>query len=497
MQRRDFMTRLAAGTFLASLSGKWAHASRPQGLADLDAMATAQIIGRGEVSPREVISAAMARIDALNPELNAVVTKSYDYAERQLQQGLSGPLRGVPYLFKDLSPVKDIRLTYGSRAFANYIADAQHAYTDKTLETGLVVLGKTNTPEFGLMASTESHLLGAAHNPWNVAHSTAGSSGGAAAAVAAGMVPIAQASDGGGSIRLPSSACGVFGLKPTRGRFPKQGTNRLPINLSIKHVCSRTVRDSAFMVALTENNSHARDIRKQIGFIEGASNKKRHFALSLESQGYKADRDTENAVREVGRVLQDLGHSVEEVRETPLTTHPDSVENFLTLWAFGAYQTVRQVERLTAMPAAKSKLVEPWTLGLAQLYETKPAGIMENVLQGLEKVSADIYKFFTKYDGWIKPVSAFVTPKIGYFDPAVEFNELLERTSHYAAFTPLHNAAGTPSMSVPGYWSADNVPVGVQIAAGLGREDMLLEIAYELEAARPWAHKRPEVYAGV
>ena len=232
------------------------------------------------VSAGELIDAAIARIEHINPQLNAVVTDTFDMARMRVRSGrASGRLWSAPYLLKDLLPYKGVRYTRGSNLFRDAVADSHGPYVEKTEAAGLVVLGKTNTPEFGLISSTEPVALGAARNPWNTEHSTGGSSGGSAAAVASRMVPAAQSSDGGGSIRIPASQCGVFGLKPSRGRFPFRRASDTRWPISIRHAVSNTVRDSALILALTEQGAGA--TLPSVGFVTREKPKAFKIALSV------------------------------------------------------------------------------------------------------------------------------------------------------------------------------------------------------------------------
>lgn len=487
MDRRQFIASLSASSFFAGMAPSRV-AARATDMRNLDMMDLARHIYRGDISPRESLTMAMDRIDALNPQINAVVTKSYDYAQAQLEAGLSGPLRGVPFLIKDLTEVKGIKTSYGCRAFAHHVSDRQSPYVDKLIATGMGILGKTNTPEFGLLATTESTFLGAARNPWNPAYSTGGSSGGATAAVAARLVPVAQSSDGGGSIRIPSSACGVFGLKPSRGRFVGQYDADLPISLSIKHCSSITVRDSAFLLALSETGKEL----GSVGFVEGPSRQRRRFAVCLTAPGVSIDEDTKNAVLEAASLLQAAGHEVEEVSDSPLN-HPNYIDDFLILWAMSAANTYQRIAQMVGTDPYQAGLVEAWTAHLKAHYDAQPAARIDEMMVGLTQLAQRVKAFLEKYDGMISPVTSFTAPRLGYFDSNLDFATQFERTTQYAVFTPLHNVAGTPSMSVPGYFTSDGRPVGVQIAAGLGKEQMLLEIAYEMEAIRPWRDRLPAI----
>ena len=276
---------------------------------------TAAEVSSGRVSMFDISKAAMDRIDALNPHINALVTKTYDYGVRQMAKNPTGPLAGVPYMLKDLNSLTGVRTTRGSRLFTSHTSSRQSPYTDNILSSGVIILGKTNTPEFGLMPTTEPVANGATRNPWNLDYSCGGSSGGAAAAVASRMIAASQASDGGGSIRFPAAACHLFGLKPSRGRFGDQGYADQPVSLSVKHAISRTVRDSAFMLALTENGPGA--TLPPVGYVEGPTNKKRKFALSMNAGNISPDYDTRRTVQKVARRLEGLGHEVEVVNSTP------------------------------------------------------------------------------------------------------------------------------------------------------------------------------------
>ncbi len=493
MNRRDFMAALGAGTFFALMPGQRSYAASKADLAHLDLMDTAAAIAAGDVSMMEVTYAAMDRIDALDPQLNAVVTKSYDYGLRQLAKGRQGPLAGVPYLLKDLNPLAGVRLTNGSRLFSSYTAQKNFPFTDKVLETGVVILGKTNTPEFGLMPTTEPIANGPSRNPWNTEYSTGGSSGGAAAAVAARMVPAAGASDGGGSIRFPSSACHLFGIKPSRGRFGGQNNPRRLVDLSVKHTISRTVRDSAYLLALTENGEGA--TLPPIGFIEGPSNQKRKIALSYNVREITPDADTKRVVGRVAKALEKLGHEVELVNKTP---HDDPVfqDLFTKIWASGARDLLAVAEKMIGMPATKSKLLEPNTLKMIEMFAPITSDDSQFVKDTIIRLQGEMNDFMANYDAWLTPMSPMATPKLGYFIADLPAEELMDRSAHYASYTPIHNALGTTAMSVPGGFSSNNIPMGVQIAANIGQEAVLLDLAYQLEATIPWGDQMPPIVAG-
>ena len=491
MNRRNFLGALAAGAFFSSLPGRLARAAMPADLAERDMMATASLIQRKEVKASEVALAAMRRIDTLNPRLNAFVTKSYKQAMRRAVLGQSGPLAGVPYALKDLNWQEGVRFTQGSHFFADSEGGPVTPYTQKIFDSGVVIMGQTNTPEFGFLPTTESALLGPSRNPWNPAFSTAGSSGGAGAAVAARMLAAAQASDGGGSIRLPAAVNGVFGLKPSRGRFPDQGGAMVSWDLAVRHAVSVTVRDNAFLLALTEAEKGA---LPPVGFVEAPARRRLRLALSVRSGDVVADAETARATRRLGERLQAAGHKVEEVEKTPLD-FPNFFEDFTVIWSPNASGAVQLVEQQTGQRAEDSGLLEPWTIGLARYFSGLESDRLEIAQRRFAKLTEETARFLRRWDGWITPTAGHVTPEIGYFDPFVPFDTLLARVTPFVAFTPIHNVAGTPAISVPAGFDARGLPIGVQIGAALGQERRLLELAYELESLMPWRNKKPPISA--
>jgi amidase len=494
MQRREFLSALASGVFFTTIGCANRHRVVPEDLALLDAIDQAMLIEQGEISAIEVIEAAIARIAQINPQLNAVVTEIFDQARMRAQSGIaSGRLWGVPYLLKDLTPYKGVRYTRGSNLFRNAIADSHGNYVDKTEAAGLIVLGKTNTPEFGLISTTEPLALGATRNPWNLEYSTGGSSGGSAAAVAARMVPAAQSSDGGGSIRIPACQCGVFGLKPSRGRFPFRRATTTSWPISIRHAVSTSVRDSALILALTEQGEGAN--LPPIGFVSQEKPVRRKIALSL-MNGYSEfpHSDVAKAVETAAQLLEDLGHDIVVTEHTPLADQT-ATGHFLIHWASWAADIVEDVEKQMNKPASETGLLEPWTIGLANYFRSKPTNALPEAIQAFRISTEKVAKFFEQYDAWLTPVTSSAAPRLGEQAPTVEFDTLLERVVRFAAYTPLHNVAGTPAMSVPFTRNKDGLPIGVQLSTHIGGEALLLQLAYQLEEARPWAFDLPTVHA--
>jgi amidase len=460
----------------------------------LDAIDQAALVKSGEVSAVELIDAAIGRIETINPKLNAVVTDTFDRARTRV---LSGPAGGrfwsAPYLLKDLTPYQGARYTRGSNLFRNAVADSHDPYVDKIEAAGLVVLGKTNTPEFGLISTTEPLALGAARNPWNTDHSTGGSSGGSAAAVAARMVPAAQSSDGGGSIRIPACQCGVFGLKPSRGRHPHRPATATSWPISIRHAISNTVRDSALILALTEHGGGA--TLPPVGFVSPARTKKQKIAVSLESGvGALPHPDVRKGVEGAALLLEDLGHDIVVTEDTPLRD-PSAIDHFLVHWASFAFSVVDDLESRSGKSAADTGLLEPWTIGLARHFRSRPSGALPKAVQEFGVTAGKVADFFEQYDAWLCPVTASPAPRLGEQAPTVEFQTLLDRVVRFAAYTPIHNVAGTPAMSVPFGHSKAGLPVGVQISTRVGGEARLLQLAYQLEEARPWSGRLPPVHA--
>jgi amidase len=497
MDRRHFLkTSLAAAAWAAGgCVDPGLRPLRPTAnddpLARLDGIGQADLVARGELTTAELIQAAMRRSAALDPALNAIVTRSFDRALARAASGPpAGPFAGVPYLLKDLTEYSGVRCTHGSRLFAERVSEQTPPFVQRSEDAGLVVLGKTNTPEFGLLPSTESLTLGACHNPWDLARSTGGSSGGAAAAVAAGIVALAEASDGGGSIRIPASCCGVFGLKPSRGRMLADVAGESPGDIDVHHCVSRSVRDSALLLSLTERRDADAPF-PATGHVSGPSLRRLRIAISTRSAlGEEPDPEVRAATEAAAMLCAELGHSVLEA--APEISGEAFAEHFLTLWAQGPAQLVEQLQRTGPGGIA---LLEPWTLGLAEESSRKPLGSLQAALESFAQVQRTLDEFFAGVDVWLTPVLASPPPLLGELAPDVPFATLRERCLRYVGYTPIHNVAGTPAMSVPLAWSAAGLPIGSQFAARRGDEATLLGLAYELEAARPWAGRWPRLAA--
>lgn len=373
----------------------------------------------------------------------------------------------------------------GSRLFEGYVSTESAPHAEAVLDAGFVVLGKTNTPEFGLVATTESAALGVCRNPWDLARSAGGSSGGAAAAVAAGMVPIAQASDGGGSIRIPAACNGVFGLKPSRGRNRAAPPTR-PVDISVKHAVSRSVRDAAAYTVIAQRTDAGAPYAP-LDFVSAPSPRRLQIGFfTKDAFGEEADPEVKRALESTATLCGDLGHEVLPV-DFDLEGEP-FFEHFLNLWASIPAGIVAQTEARGLDPG---ELLEPVTLGLAERFAQAPEDAIPAAVAFLEGYDARIDARFAPFDVLLCPVLREPPLPLGVIAGTLPFDRAFEPMISYVGYTPMWNATGHPGMSVPLAWSRDGLPIGSQFIAGRGEERTLLELAYELEAARPWADRRP------
>ena len=461
-------------------------------LGDLDATGIAARIRAREITALEALDAAIARTERLNPELNFVIEKQYDRARAHAAEPLSGPFAGVPTLIKDLLPWTGVPTRYGSRAFANFVPTGQPPYTDALLRAGLNPFGKSTTPEFGLTATTEPLLGGPTLNPWDPSKSCGGSSGGAAVAVASRAVPIAHASDGGGSIRIPASCNGLFGLKVSRGRSVPQDRPQ-PFSISVSGCVSRSVRDTAAWLAVTEA-SGAGAAFPPVGVVTGPSQRRLRIALAMDdAMGNSPDPEVRAATENVAQLCRSLGHEVRE-RRMEIEGQP-FVDAFVLLWASSAAEVVASVRPRLPRGVTLDQVFEPLTLGLAEHYRAAPAGALERAILHLRGAEQQYAAFFGETDVLLTPVLAQTPPPIGELSPMLGMSAF-DRVVRYVGYTPLQNAAGAPAMSVPLSWAANGMPIGAHFAAAQGQERRLLELAYELEQAAPWGQRKPRVNAG-
>jgi amidase len=470
----------------------------------LDATAQAELVRRGEMTPLELVEAAIARIERWDPLLNAVVTRMDEQAREAARGTLpDGPFTGVPYLMKDLGArIGGVRMTCGSAFLREFVPEADSELVMRLKRAGLVLAGKTSTPEFGQSPTTEPALFGPCHNPWDLGRTPGGSSGGSAAAVAAGLVPMAHANDGGGSIRIPASCCGLFGLKPTRARNPLGSDyGDAGWSLAVEHAVTRSVRDSAALLDATAGPGDgdlgapfwaptpARPYREDVGADPGRL--RIGFATAAPT-GVPIHADCVAAVRDAAALCDELGHHVEEA--SPTLDGAAWAEAFTTLWAAGCAAIVAYWAHQTGHPPTPA-LFEPYTWALQEKGLHYSARDYVLALQRLQLGTVEVARFFTRYDLWLTPTLAEPPPPLGTFDATPEEPlRPFQRGMEFVPFTPIANVTGQPAMSVPLFWNEEGLPVGTHFIARYGDEVTLLRLAAQLEAARPWAQRHPTLF---
>lgn len=468
--------------------------------ADYDALGLGELIAKKEVTPQEVLEAAIERIEAVDPRINAVVQKMYDEAQAAARAALpAGPLAGVPYLIKDLYAwQKGARVGNGSRLYDGFVADHDFTLIERYKAAGLVILGRTNTPEFGLNAATEPVVNGPTRNPWNTERSAGGSSGGAAAAVAAGMVPAAHGTDGGGSIRIPAANCGLFGLKPNRGRNPAgpdvgEGWS----GMACGHALTRSVRDSAAFLDASSGPAPgdpywapppARPFLQEVGAKPG----KLRVALQKKTiTGTPIHPECVKGAEAAARLCEELGHRVEEA--TPEF-------DFVGLrWAMGVIISANLRNGLDARldglkRAQREDDVERITALWAEQGRRQTARDYARALVIVHSVGRRFGEFFRKYDVLLSPTLAEPPLPLGATDMmSDDLDAYNERLFRLIPFTPQFNVSGGPAASIPLHWTSDGLPVGIQFGADFGNEALLFRLAAQLEQAQPWKDKRPKL----
>ena len=432
---------------------------------------------RREVSAAELHAAATGRAHAVNAELNAVMCW---VDEPAVGVATDGALAGVPTVVKDNEALAGYPTSDGSNATSTRPAAASSPWVAHALALGLSPVAKTALSEFGLTATTETLRNGATRNPWNVARSTGGSSGGTAALVAAGVVPFGHGNDGGGSIRIPASCCGLVGLKPTRGRLPDIAVP-VPVDITVQGVLTRTVRDTARYYAEAERTYPVADL-PPIGLVEGPSATRLRVGLvTVPPMGLPVSDEAVAAVQSTADLLSALGHEIVEV------AHPvdDSFgPDFLRYWGLlaGLIRVAGLVDRRSGFDGSR---IEPFTRELASVAREQ-APLMPGTLRRLRALARDHESVYDSCDVLLSPVLAHEPPLLGYLGPDVEPRTHLLRVLRYVSFTPLQNVSGSPAISVPSGLGGAGMPLGVQLAAPFGHERRLLELAFELEAAAPW-----------
>ncbi|KRQ10007.1 amidase [Bradyrhizobium manausense] len=467
-----------------------------------DGLGLADLIRRKDVTPEELLDEAISRTEKIDPEINAVVIKHYDFAKRQISEGLpEGPFTGVPFLLKDIATLTGTRTTYGSSAYREYVADHNSTIVERVLKTGVTIFGKTAVPEFGALGTTESRLHGPTRNPWNLAYSAGGSSGGAAAAVAARIVPVAHASDSGGSTRIPASVCGLFGLKPTRARTPigpNKGLGWTSL-VDCPHVISVSVRDSAAMLdALSgpELTSPYYAPPAEGAFLNEVGRNPGRLRIAFSSKSpYGDDLDPEitNAVREIASLLERLGHDVEE-RAPTLPFDPIEVGEVIN-GANLVASAVRAAERRLGRPMTESDL-EVLTLLRAHNAQTGTAIDYVTAEQSVFEICRCLVEFFTTCEVFLCPTLCGSPIRIGELDSmSADLSHIQAARRRVWPMPLVFNMSGQPSMSMPLAWHKSGLPMGMMFSGRFGDEATLLRLAGQLEQARPWKSKMPPHHA--
>ncbi|MDQ1321374.1 MAG: amidase [Actinomycetota bacterium] len=451
-------------------------------LGDLDAVALVDALRTGKVAATDVVEAAIARTEAVNPVLNGLAHATFDRARAMARSGGSGYFDGVPTFFKDNVDVEGMPTMQGTDAW-NPVSHARHGdFAEFFLATGLIPLGKTQLSEFGFSGSAEHPRIGAVRNPWDTDFTAGASSSGAGAFVAAGVVPIAHANDGGGSIRIPAACNGLVGLKPSRGRLPQDKMSRqMPVRLVNDGVLTRSVRDTAAFYREAERIWRNRSL-PPIGAVTGPGRERLRVAVVTRSINRDSSASVRDRTLETAALLSDLGHRVDHLDHSPIPAK--FVDDFLLYWASLAMALVRTGQRTFGKSFDRSRL-DNLTLGLdrhaSRNLHRLPAAITR--LRRLSRVTA---RFYLDYDILLTPTLAEDTPRIGHLDPTADYQQVIDRLVDWAAFTPLQNATGEPAVSLPLAQSEDGMPMGMMLAAPLGHERRLLELSYELEAAKPF-----------
>lgn len=468
--------------------------------ADYDALGLAELVQNHEVKPTEILEAALAKAEKLNPVLNAIV----DYFPDEAREALAtldedSAFAGVPMLIKDLgTDVKGRCTTHGSRLFKNHRATDDSELVTKYRRAGLLIFGKTNTPEFGLNPSTEGRLFGPAKNPWSLHHSSGGSSGGSAAAVAAGIIPMGHASDGGGSIRIPASCCGLFGLKPSRGLISFAPYLEGWGGLDHMHVMTRSVRDSAALLDETAGyvpGDFHHVTPDTSSYLTASQTLPRPLKIGFTTQapgGTTVDADCVQAVERTITLLRELGHTVEE--KSPDYNAMDLAYHCALIGiAFVRSEINNYLQSLGRNLQADD--LEVATQGLLEVMQHSTATDYANALKYINQTSRQAVHFYQHFDLWLTPTLAQAPARLGYLfcDKVEEALGLYERISTYTPFTGFANATGLPAMSLPLHWNGERLPIGVQLVGRTGSETLMFALAAQLEHAKPWAGYYPAV----
>jgi amidase len=486
-------------------------------LIEQDGLGLAEMVRDGEVKSSELIEMTIERIERVNPKLNAIIHKMYDEARRLAEKwdkeissgkGKEASFCGVPFILKDLvAEYAGAPLSEGSAAVHGYIPKLDTELVKRQKAAGLITVGKTNTPEFGCLPSTEPLLFGPTLNPWNQDIIAGGSSGGSAAAVAAGIVPLAHGNDGGGSIRIPASCCGVFGLKPTRARNPMGPYfGDFGSGIAVEHGLSRTVRDSAALLDATsgpdigdpyyappKKRPYLEEVGSEVGRLKIGYLSSIPMGWSFET---KIDPECEKAVRDAAQLCESLGHDVEEIDANELR-YKNLFMSFGIIFSSTTGQVISYWERELGKQITQDQL-EPVTWLVYQNAATRTGADYCIAIEECQKFSRKMAQWFHKggYDILLNTTLTVPPIKLGNFAPTNlrKAGKTISLMSKLVAYTFVYNATGQPAMSVPLYWTSDNIPIGIQFSAPFGDEATLFRLAAQLEQERPWIDKKPLIH---
>lgn len=478
-----------------------------------DALGLAQLVKEQKVSAEDLLTTAIAACEQQNPNTNAVITKLYDYGQQQIKNGLpEGVFKGVPFLLKDLlGALEGTPISNGSNAYKGYISPHDSELVKRYKKTGLVIFGKTNTPEFGLMGITEPKAFGPARNPWNNDHTPGGSSGGSGAAISSGVVPMASGGDGGGSIRIPAACCGLFGLKPSRGRTPT-GPDAADFwdGAASEHVLTRSVRDSAAMLDATNgpDDSTPYAMEKQSGYLAASQQAVRTLKIGYTCQsffGLPVTQDAKDSVSDAVTKLKALGHQVEAVEVN--IDQQALAHSYLTMYFGHVAADMTFASQLLNVPFGRLK-VETITKTMGFIGKNISAQRFVSAKRNWNQFAQVMHQLHQDYDVILTPTLGSAPMKIAEMEPSwfehigmqfintLRLHPLLIKTGMVEAqvlanlaklpFTQLANLTGQPAMSVPLYWTKENLPLGVQFMAAMGDEKTLFQLASQLETAHPW-----------
>ena len=466
------------------------HADRNDVLSDHDAVGLGELVAAGEVTPLELLDATIARAEAVNGDINAIVSKDYDRARDRAARATTpasdrvGPFDGVPMFIKDMGVVEGLQTGFGSGSMASSApAKADDPVVAMIRGFGMTLPGTSTTPEFGLTCSTEFPDAPPTRNPWNPDHTASGSSGGAAALVAAGVSPMAHGGDGGGSLRLPASACGLVGLKASRHRLiGLEGDDKMPVEISVAGVMSCTVRDTCTFMAEAERHHHSAKL-PPLGLVDRPLDRPLRIGVLVDvPTDAVVEPQVRSAVDDTVNLLESLGHRV-DATESPIGQQFE--QDFILYWAFLAL-SLQKGGRKIIHPDFDASGLSPFVNGLSD-FALRNLYRLPAAVRRLRRSTEVLTKGFGSHDLLLTPTAARRTPELGFFDINQPFDALMPKMAQWACYTPMANTSGLPAISLPlGHDHELNLPIGMQFLGRMGQERLLLELALQLEAAQPF-----------